>query len=130
MRKFTFFIPVLMAALLAAGQSWAAEVGTAQYFLEQGKEHFKGGNLDQAITDYTKALELNPKSGLAHVKRASAKSHKNDLDGAIARYKGLGYGVVQSGAWGDVGKKGSGRYGYMATDAIGGVTVELTHAYN
>jgi catechol 2,3-dioxygenase-like lactoylglutathione lyase family enzyme len=53
-----------------------------------------------------------------------------DLDGAIARYKGLGYGVVQSGAWGDVGKKGSGRYGYMGTDAIGGVTVELIHAYN
>jgi hypothetical protein len=37
--------------------------------------------------------------------------------------------VVQSGAWGDVGKKDSGQYGYMATDAIGGVTVELIHAY-
>ncbi len=54
----------------------------------------------------------------------------DDLDGAIARYKSLGYGVVQSGAWGDVGKKGSGRYGYMDTDPIGGVTVELIHAYN
>ena len=54
----------------------------------------------------------------------------DDLDGAIARYKGLGYGVVQSGAWGDVGKKGSGRYGYMGTDSIGGVSVELIHAYN
>jgi catechol 2,3-dioxygenase-like lactoylglutathione lyase family enzyme len=53
-----------------------------------------------------------------------------DLDGAIARYQGLGYGVVQSGAWGEVGKKGSGRYAYMATDSIGGVTVELIHAYN
>ena len=54
----------------------------------------------------------------------------DDLDGAIARYKALGYGVVQSGAWGDVGKKGSGRYAYMGTDSIGGVTVELIHAYN
>jgi catechol 2,3-dioxygenase-like lactoylglutathione lyase family enzyme len=54
----------------------------------------------------------------------------DDLDVAIARYKVLGYGVVQSGAWGDVGKKGSGRYGYMGTDPIGGVTVELIHAYN
>ncbi|MGO4884923.1 MAG: VOC family protein [Bryobacteraceae bacterium] len=54
----------------------------------------------------------------------------DDLDSAIARYKGLGYGVVQSGAWGDVGKKGSGRYGYMDTDSIGGVIVELIHAYN
>jgi catechol 2,3-dioxygenase-like lactoylglutathione lyase family enzyme len=54
----------------------------------------------------------------------------DDLDDAIAKYKGLGYNVVQSGAWGDVGKKGSGRYGYMGTDSIGGVTVELIHAYN
>jgi catechol 2,3-dioxygenase-like lactoylglutathione lyase family enzyme len=54
----------------------------------------------------------------------------DDLDAAIARYKDLGYSVVQSGAWGDVGKKGSGRYGYMSTDSIGGVTVELIHAYN
>ena len=54
----------------------------------------------------------------------------DDLDAAIARYSSLGYSVVQSGAWGDVGKKGSGRYGYMATDSIGGVTVELIHAYN
>jgi len=54
----------------------------------------------------------------------------DDLGDAIARYKVLGYGVVQSGAWGDVGKKGSGRYGYMGTDSIGGVNVELIHAYN
>ncbi len=53
-----------------------------------------------------------------------------NLDAAIAKYKTLGYGVVQSGAWGDVGKKGSGQYAYMATDSIGGVTVELIHAYN
>ncbi len=54
----------------------------------------------------------------------------DDLTAAFARYKALGYGVVQSGAWGDVGKKNSGQYGYMGTDAIGGVSVELIHAYN
>ena len=53
----------------------------------------------------------------------------DDLDRAIARYKDLGYGVVQSGAWGDVGKPGSGRYAYMSTDSIGGVTGELIRAY-
>ena len=60
MRKFTFIL-VLMAALLAAGEGRAAEVGTAQYYLEQGNEHIKQGNLDQAITDYTRALEDQPK---------------------------------------------------------------------
>ncbi|HVN04740.1 MAG TPA: VOC family protein [Bryobacteraceae bacterium] len=52
-----------------------------------------------------------------------------DLNRAIAEYKALGYSAVQSGAWGDVGKPGSGQYAYMSTDSIGGVTVELIHAY-
>ena len=53
----------------------------------------------------------------------------DDLNAAIARYQKLGYAVWQSGAWGDLGKPRSGRYAYMDTDAIGGVVVELIHAY-
>jgi len=86
MRKFTFFIPVLMAALLAAGQSWAAEVGTAQYFLEQGKEHFKGGNLDQAMTAYNKAIELDPKQAQFYNNRGGAYRELNHYDEAIADF--------------------------------------------
>jgi hypothetical protein len=52
-----------------------------------------------------------------------------DLAASIARYKGLGYPVWQSGAWGNVGKPHSGQYAYMDTDARGGVVVELIHAY-
>jgi methylmalonyl-CoA/ethylmalonyl-CoA epimerase len=54
----------------------------------------------------------------------------DDLAQAVARYEKLGYHVLQSGAWGDVGKKDSGQYDYMDTDAIGGVSVELIHAYH
>lgn len=53
----------------------------------------------------------------------------DDLAKAVAEYGQLGYPVAQSGAWGDVGKKNSGQYSYMDTDAIGGVTVELIRAY-
>ncbi len=53
----------------------------------------------------------------------------DDLGKAIAAYEKLGYHVWQSGAWGDVGKKNSGQYDYMDTDSIGGVSVELIHAY-
>jgi catechol 2,3-dioxygenase-like lactoylglutathione lyase family enzyme len=53
-----------------------------------------------------------------------------DLDVAVARYKELGYAVWQSGAWGDVGKKNSGRYAYMDTDRVGGVTIEIIQTYN
>ncbi|MFN7993767.1 MAG: VOC family protein [Bryobacteraceae bacterium] len=52
-----------------------------------------------------------------------------DLDKSIAEYKEMGYGVLQSGAWGDLPKKGSGQYAYMDTDSIGGVSVELIRAY-
>jgi hypothetical protein len=53
----------------------------------------------------------------------------DDLKKAVADYEKLGYHVWQSGAWGDVGKKDSGQYDYMDTDSIGGVAVELIHAY-
>ena len=52
-----------------------------------------------------------------------------DLQKAVAEYKALGYAEWQAGAWGDVGKPNSGRYVYMDTDRIGGVSVELIHAY-
>ncbi|HUN62666.1 MAG TPA: VOC family protein [Candidatus Sulfotelmatobacter sp.] len=53
----------------------------------------------------------------------------DDLSKATAAYEKLGFGVWQAGAWGDVGKPDSGQYHYMDTDKIGGVSVELIHAY-
>jgi catechol 2,3-dioxygenase-like lactoylglutathione lyase family enzyme len=51
----------------------------------------------------------------------------DDLDKSIADYQKLGYSVAQSGAWGDLPKKGSGRYAYLDTDSIGGVIAEIIH---
>jgi hypothetical protein len=48
-----------------------------------------------------------------------------DMDQAIAGWKKLGYKVSQSGGWGEAGKKGSGRFAYIDTDAAGGMTIEL-----
>lgn len=53
-----------------------------------------------------------------------------DLDTAVAHYKELGYSVWQAGAWGDVGKKNSGRYAYMDADQAGGVALEIIQTYN
>jgi hypothetical protein len=52
-----------------------------------------------------------------------------DLAKSVAAYEKLGYHVHQSGAWGDVGKPGSGQYAYMDTDSAGGISVELVHSY-
>ena len=52
-----------------------------------------------------------------------------DLPKSIAACEKLGYHVHQSGAWGDVGKPGSGQYAYMDTDSAGGISLELVRSY-
>jgi hypothetical protein len=52
----------------------------------------------------------------------------DDLERAVGRYTLLDYAPVQLGAWGEVGKPNSGRYAYMDTEALGGMSVELIHA--
>lgn len=54
----------------------------------------------------------------------------DDLEKSIADYQKLGYSIGQSGAWGETGKKGSGRYAYMDTDSIGGVAAEVIRPIN
>ena len=50
--------------------------------IEKGKE----GNLDGAIADFTRAMELNPKDDAPYYNRAQAKWLKKDAAGAIADY--------------------------------------------
>jgi hypothetical protein len=53
----------------------------------------------------------------------------DDLSKSISAFEELGYRVHQSGAWGDLGKPGSGQYAYMDTDRIGGISLELIRAW-
>ena len=53
----------------------------------------------------------------------------DDLSKATETDEKLGFAVWQAGAWGDIGKPGSGQYHYMDTDKIGGVSAELIRAY-
>jgi methylmalonyl-CoA/ethylmalonyl-CoA epimerase len=41
-----------------------------------------------------------------------------DMDASIAEYEKMGYKNVQSGAWGEAGKKGSGRFAYIETPFV------------
>ena len=53
----------------------------------------------------------------------------DDLPKSIAAFEKLGYHVHQAGAWGEVGKPGSGQYAYMDTDMAGGISLELVRSY-
>jgi len=75
-----------------------------------------------------------PLSGLTvhqeHLQRHGEGLHHlgfevDDIDRALAAWKAQGIAAVQSGAWGEAGKAGSGRFAYLDTDFMGGVTIEL-----
>lgn len=52
-----------------------------------------------------------------------------DMDKAVGEWGKAGFAVAQSGAWGEEGKKGSGRFAYLDTDSIGGLTIELLWSF-
>lgn len=73
---------------------------------------------------YADFLNKHRREGIQHI-----GIPVEDLAKSIAAYEKLGYHVHQSGAWGDVGKPGSGQYAYMDTDSAGGISVELVRTY-
>ena len=73
---------------------------------------------------YADFLNKHHREGIQHIGMPV-----EDLAKSVAAYEKLGYHVHQSGAWGDVGKSGSGQYAYMDTDSAGGICVELVHSY-
>jgi methylmalonyl-CoA/ethylmalonyl-CoA epimerase len=48
-----------------------------------------------------------------------------DFDQAVAAWTTAGFPVVQSGTWGEPGKRGSGRFAYLDTEAAGGTYLEV-----
>jgi tetratricopeptide (TPR) repeat protein len=54
--------------------------------VNRGIEKAKNGDLDGAIADFNRAIELNPKDDAPYYNRAQAKRLKNDTAGAIADY--------------------------------------------
>jgi hypothetical protein len=73
---------------------------------------------------YADFLNKHQSEGLQHIGIEVA-----DLAKRVEAFKKLGYQVHQFGAWGEVGKPGSGQYAYMNTDSPGGISVELVHRY-
>jgi len=75
---------VLLLFLTASTGSFAGD--TAVDFFNQGNAKRENRDLDGAIADYTRAIEINPKLLGAYGNRGYAKNVKGDLDGAIADY--------------------------------------------
>jgi tetratricopeptide (TPR) repeat protein len=54
--------------------------------VNRGIEKAKNGDLDGAMADFDRAIEIDPKEDAPYFNRAQAKWQKNDTDGAIADY--------------------------------------------
>jgi len=76
---------VLLVACLDSAPSVFAQ-SSASDWVNSGIAKSKNGNLDGAIADYSRAIELDPKYAIAYFNRGNAKSNKGELEGAIADY--------------------------------------------
>jgi catechol 2,3-dioxygenase-like lactoylglutathione lyase family enzyme len=52
-----------------------------------------------------------------------------DMDKEVARWAELGFAEIQSGAWGEKGQTGSGRFTYLDAQSLGGIDIELLWSF-
>jgi tetratricopeptide (TPR) repeat protein len=76
--------PIQTAGFEAAPKAARSPVEEAGIHLLQGSAFFERGDLDQAITEFTKAIALNPKLAVAYEKRGAALSMKGRYAEALA----------------------------------------------
>ena len=69
-----------------AAESEQSSADAAKEARQKGKSCYRKGDFDGAISAYTEAIRLDPKSVEAHDGRGAAYSHKGDNDKAIADY--------------------------------------------
>ena len=70
----------------SASSASPADNESVEDLVNRGIEKGKEGNLDGAIGDFTRAIELTPKDDAPYYNRAQAKWLKKDVAGAIADY--------------------------------------------
>src|SRR5262245_4004174 len=71
-------------AIIESGQESNASLAIA--YLNRGNAKDDNQDVDGAISDYTKAIQLKPDDADAYYNRGISRKHNGDLDGAIADY--------------------------------------------
>ena len=80
------FALISVAVLLLAGlvvTPPALAESSASDWVSSGNEKHKKGDLDGAMADYNRAIEIDPKCAEAYINRGNAKSEKGNPDDAI-----------------------------------------------
>ena len=81
--KRTFWLLIVLLLLLAAGCTTVqTELNDALAYYNRGNAYHSKGQYDQAISDFNKALEINPRDVTAYNNRGSAYLEKGLYDKA------------------------------------------------
>ena len=78
------FIPILFCCVSTQEKQSESRDATAYY--NQGRAYGQKGQYDQAISDYSKAIEIDPKFATAYNNRGIAYRQKGQYDQAISDY--------------------------------------------
>ena len=96
-------IPTAFLALLSwypspSSQDISGIPKSVEDYKKRGDDFVSRGNIDSAISDYSKAIEINPKDGEAYNNRAVMYVSKGEYAKAkedVSKAQALGYGVSQ-----------------------------------
>ena len=78
MKKILFTLALLI--------SFSSFGQTAEEYVNSGNQKDDAKDYNGAISDYTKAIELNPDTAVAYSNRGNSKSNLKDYNGAISDY--------------------------------------------
>ncbi len=109
--KRTFWLLTAMVLLLLAGcATMQTELSDARAYMSRGVAYARNGQYDKAISDSTKALEINPRFANAYIGRGGAYLKTGQYDKAwedVHKAQDLGY-KIRPGFLKDL-RKASGR---------------------
>ena len=95
--KRTFWLLIVMVLLLAAGCATVqTELNNPAAYINRGVAYYSKGQYDQAISDYNKALEINPRYAEAYNNRGDAYLGKGQYDKSwedVHKAQDLGYKI-------------------------------------
>jgi len=81
--KRTFWLLIVIVLLLAAGcATMQTDLNDAPAYYNRGFAYGKKGQYEQAISDFTKALEIKPRSAGAYINRGVSYFDKGQYDKA------------------------------------------------
>ena len=85
--KRTFLLLIVMVLLFAAGcATTQTDLNDAKAYVNRGVAYAREGQYDQAISDFNKALEINPRDANAYNNRGVAYARKDQYDQAISDF--------------------------------------------